>query len=340
MTKPVVFWFLWCLYSWINWETKGVPPMEPFLPRHYITKFILPLATMWIVYYEGNRNLRSMSIVILFFSFVYCICGLLLQKVERSEQELGNCLALNGTTLAFFGCFCYINKFINRTLLLLVLLISLASIAFVSTRKAFGGFSIILISLFFSQIDVRNPKTLFYAFFILVAGSVSLQYVIEHTSMGERFTIIEDQAYSYSIKIPSYLTFLGERAAHYVLGWETFVKNPITGIGLSNFQTVTGFYYQLHTEYMVQLCEGGLIGSFLWVLFMCGIIKSAWHAYRKRISPVAIICIGGVFSILLIDLTAWTYQGTNYFAVYGLILAYCKPIKARLSNSNQYGLIN
>lgn len=339
-TTPVIIWVIWVIYSAINWEIKGIPSRS-ILIRHYLTEYILPLIMMWIVYYEGNRNLKKVSIVILLASIVFCLLGTFEQggigkgddRIGFDEENgLGNSLALNGSCLAFYACFSYVNKYIDRKFLYMILALAFIAILGPSTRKALGGFCIVVFSLFLPYINFKKPKNIILLFFSIFLFYYSYKYIKIHTLVGSRMDDIQEQAdiaYLYVHNVPTYLSFLGERLTHYLLGWRLFLENPITGIGLNNFMTVTGFYVRLHTEYMVQLCEGGLIGFSLWASFMYGLFKPTIMAIKKKSREIGFVCLGGLVMMLFLDMTTWTYQFLRYFAIYGLVLAYCKPINKK-----------
>lgn len=330
-TAPVSIWLVWVIYTAINWEIKGLPPYDNLL-RQYIMRYTLPLAMMWIVYYEGSRNLKKVTKVILYASIAYCLCGILLQERggagERGWGDLGNDLALNGCCLAFYACFYFVLNHIDKKKLYAILALSLAAIFFTSTRKAIGGWALILVSMILPYINLKKPKTIVVLLSSAIIAYFSYKYIMDYTLLGSRMNEIDEQserAYLYVNDVPEYLSFLGERLTHYLLGWKLFLEHPITGIGLCNFKNVSGFYVQLHTEYMVQLCEGGIIGFILYASFIYGLLKSALKGIKNKSKEIGFVCIGGLLCILFLGITAWTYMFLRYFAIYGLVLAYCNP---------------
>lgn len=330
-TMPVRVWLVWVIYTAINWELKGLPPYDS-LPRQYIVRYILPLAMMWVVYYEGSRNLKNITKVILYASIAYCLCGVLLQEKggagERNMGDLGNGLALNGCCLAFYACFYYVLNHIDKKKLYTILALSLAAIFFTSTRKAIGGWALILVSMVLPYINLKKPQTIVVLLSSVIIAYFSYKYIMSYTLLGSRMNEIDGQserAYLYVNDVPEHLSFLGERLTHYLLGWRLFLEHPITGIGLCNFMYVSGFYVQLHTEYMVQLCEGGIIGFSLFASFTYGLFKSVLKVIKNKSKKISLVCIGGLLCVLFLGVTAWTYMFLRYFAIYGLILAYCNP---------------
>lgn len=99
------------------------------------------------------------------------------------------------------------------------------------------------------------------------------------------------------------LNYLGDRAAQYMLAWDLFLEYPITGIGLKNFSVMANYPFVLHTEYMVQLCECGIIGSALYLLFMGGLFKTVFRIWKSN-GRLFYICLGGLLCMLFLNFTA------------------------------------
>ena len=116
-------------------------------------------------------------------------------------------------------------------------------------------------------------------------------------------------------------TMLGDRAIQYELGYMTFLKHPWTGIGLTNFMSVTGYPYRLHTEYMTQLCENGIIGFSLLVFFYFLLIRKLYVNYKKYGDDITIVLFG-LLAILFINITAWTYCTVFGMIYYAIILSH------------------
>lgn len=332
-TPPVLFWAMWVIYNYVNWKMIGIVNTDSPL-MFVLTSFVYPTMTMCIIYFEGRRNLRKTTMVVLIALSIYVIVGLLFQgnaniapenvvDAKRGGKILGNALPLNACMMAFFSVVANAKGWISKKWLMALLAISLASIFFVATRKALVGWGIIVAMSFFTGFNLNKPADFFKVLFFLVALSLAYNYVMEETYLGERLAQTEEQGEDANETNVKQLDYLGDRATQYILGWELFLKNPINGIGLRNFQVVSDFPFLLHSEYMVQLCECGIIGAILYILFMGGIIAKVVRIYNKKNSKVFFVCMGGILCILFINFTAWTYQGNAYFAMYGLILAVC-----------------
>lgn len=336
LLTPILFWTIWVVYNYINWKQIGIVNAE-FPHQFVLSSFVYPILTMSIVYYEGCKNLKRTTTVVLAALAVYVIGGLLFQgdndttrgvwdDTERGGGVLGNALPLNACILTFFSIFAYFKGWVNKKWLCLLLVFSLASIFFVATRKALAGWLFIVFMPFLSNFDFRKPSSLYKLVLLIGVIYMAYQYVIEETYLGERLMQTAEQGEESNESDVEALNFLGDRALQYIMAWDFFGENPITGIGLYNFQVVADFPMALHSEYMVQLCECGIIGSVLYLLFMSGLIAKIMIIYNRN-SKLFFVFVGGILCILSFNFTAWTYQGTAYFAMYGIILASCQKHK-------------
>ena len=143
-----------------------------------------------------------------------------------------------------------------------------------------------------------------------------------NTSFGLRMNAtIENTKYEDSI----FLTLMGDRARQYVEGWLFFLQNPWTGIGLRKYAEVNSYWQDsggvLHTEYIVQLAECGIIGSILFLVFYFGMIK---RLFTKESNSIKIVLRSTLLAIIAVNFVAWTYDSISYFIVYGMIYAFCE----------------
>lgn len=332
---PIKIWLIWVIYAFINWMVVGIH-MEENTFNFIIRIFILPIGMMWVVYYEGSVDLEKTSKVVLCAFFLQVVIGVLFQDSGSGEgtkwdarggAELGNGLALTSCCMCFYALFCKINRFIGKKVFLVVIILSVVGIMFVATRKAFAGIIILFVFYLIGDYERRKRKKIVSLFFFVAVIALVGSYMMNHTVLGARFAETENQGEQVMMRYdaPVFLKFLGERAIQYMLSWNLFLQNPITGIGIRNFIVLTDYPVVLHSEYMVQLCENGIIGFLLFCMFFISMFKLLFKKYNKETKKVVLICMGGLLCILFIDLTAWTYQFPRYFAVYGIIMAYGKP---------------
>ena len=106
------------------------------------------------------------------------------------------------------------------------------------------------------------------------------------------------------------------------MGWKIFIEHPWFGVGLSNFQIETGYPLPIHSEYIVQLCEGGIVGSILFIMFYLNILKCiiSVKTSNKDNLGIYLLFLSLFLTVCFINLTAWTYQFSHYFICFGLII--------------------
>lgn len=346
---PILFWALWVIYSYINWEVVGIRP-EGKTINFVLSNFIYPIVIMCLVYYEGSKEPKRTTLVVIAALAAYVILGLLFQdnsvdngwEAERGGHQLGNSLPLNACVLTFFAVLAYAKGWIGKRWLMVILLLTLGIILFVATRKALVGWAIILGVSFFGRFKFEKPSDWLRVLLLLVAAIVAYNFLMNHTYLGVRMQETIEQGMEINETDVEALNYLGDRAMQYAWAWEEFLKHPLTGIGICNYQAVTGSYFRLHTEYMVQLCECGIIGAILFLLFVLGMFGKIFKSRSQGDNKLLFVCLGGLLCILSISFTAWTYSGCHYFAMYGMILALCHPttVASSAPSTRRYSILD
>lgn len=298
-------------------------------PMFYlVNKLLTPYLALALACHEGVVNRKRLVKLLVFAFTFYCFLGFFFMGRAHSEDDssltLGNGLAIYGSLLVFlliaarneeamsgFG-------FITLVVLVLLMIISTA------TRKAFGVAAILIAFYGLSLVSLK-PKNIIFVVVLAIGAYVGVEYVMDNTYLGERLSNTSEQAES-RINYASdskFLQFVGDRAPHYVLGWEIFKQHPVTGIGLNNFIHVSGYTERLHTEYMVQFTENGLIGFILFVLYNFWYIKNLNRLRRaSENKSKAIIGLGWIVALLFLEVTAWTYDMNAAFICSGVVASY------------------
>ena len=219
----------------------------------------------------------------------------------------------------------FIHKDISLKLFVVVSVLAVFLVVVSATRKAFGGLFIVLLFTYLSKMQKLSFKT----FFVSVLVGLLL-YAFSDTFMSsdlwERFYRANEQSAVGDYEDNLFLSLMDDRAIMYVTGWDVFLDNIWLGIGLRNYLNLGYSAYTLHTEYMVQLTECGIVGSslFLWFYLKMakGLIRKAkWHSYE------ALVYLGGYVTIIFMSFTTWTYNQPVFWICIGLILAYIKKQK-------------
>lgn len=329
-SKPIIIWIIWVIYSAINMMSKGFHN-EYLSPSFYIiTKLFMPLVIMSVCAYEYNKNNYKLTKTLLYIFCIYSIIGFFFMTINRSHTSdgaatLGNLLALNNLFIIFYAGLLYkwgelsAVKFIGFVVFVFVVIIASA------TRKALGAATILLLFVVLSNMRF-NAKSFLSVLLLALTLYVGTNYIMKNTLMGERLSMTEEAGEKFNTSNNLFLNFLGDRALFYIVGTELFYEHPISGIGLLNFTEETGTDYRIHSEYMVQLAENGLIGSTLFILFYVSLISAIFKYRRHSIfaKTTGNILLGGVVAILFISFTAWTYDFCMYFACLGTIIGATK----------------
>ena len=324
LKSPVCWiWLIWIIYSVANHIRVGMlPPGGISHVSFFVVYLIVPFISMWIAAYEmmtRPKELMSslMSILLLYLTWGLLYIMIIPSTTERAGQVLGNEFALAALAILAIACISYNMRLIKGRTWLLVLILSTLAIFSVSTRKAFGGELILLFMFYLSRNHGFTLGNVLKISVILVIAYFAINYVMENTMMGERFNTIEDDAEKYNTTNSWFLSLLGDRALFYIKGWALFLQHPICGIGLNNFMTVTDYPMPIHSEYMVQLVENGVIGFLIYLIFIRALFKCSKRIPEIRLKGVA---LGWIIAILFISFTSWTYDMPIYFIVFGLIL--------------------
>lgn len=329
---PVVVWMIWCVYSIFNWFLSGYESIYTGRPFTFIFLFILlPFITLIITAFELKKDMkRTIKFLCIVFG-LYILLGLTSQgsltfyNEERGEHGLGNDMPLVACTALFVAALGYSQKYFKLWVFLLFLVLSLVSSIYVAERKTF---IVTFVLAFFTLIPFGYLKKPSYWLLLLLAVFLSyilVDWVAENTLIGERLAGTFDQGSQFTDNY--YLSFLGDRAIQYEEGWPVFLTNPITGVGLRNYPIATHTHYQLHTEYMVQLVEGGLIGTSIFLLFALSLFKRLFNERINRICNKQSwsVCLGEFLTLFLLCFTTWTYDSPHYYIALAIILIFSIP---------------
>ena len=332
---PVVIWGIWIAYSLVNWyffsEVRNPSLYEPL---YTLKRFMLPISMLIIAYFEGNRNLNKLLKFILMIMSLYIIIGLVFQNSavgvsieERGGELLGNELPLVACVMSFFAFLAYRRRMIPFWIVVFLNVLVLTAIFSMATRKALGAWLIIFVFSVMASVSNRKPSTIIVMILVVLGLYWGYGYVMDNTIMGQRMGMIEYASSGYLNDNSSlFLRAMGDRAIFYTSGWKLFTENPINGIGITNFVAYNLSDNRIHSEYMVELCENGILGTMLYVVFMLSIINSVFRSFRYEQREIVMVCLGGMVAILFISFYAWTYDVVYYFLLYGVVLSVCRPL--------------
>ena len=336
-------------YMVINYLYLFIPSVPP-PPAERLVKIcslIYPLIVLSIVVMEICQGRANKIFTVLLFAYYCWILALLfftrggigtesrlsIEGIDSNDFAFVACLIL---FLLYIKCHRYGMTF-NRALLLSIIPVALLIIA--ASRTAFAIFLMIMAIIFVDQIKNLDAKKLLIGITMLIVGGGGYMYVMENTTLGERLEKTSEQSENKDLKTGTFVDAMGDRGPFYFFGFLEFQKEPIHGIGLTNFgkKAVWGWYRHslvLHSEYMVQLCECGIIGFTLFMAFLYSLWSRIRQASYRYLNVPKIVLYGALFTTMFIALFFWTYDRFYIFILYGIIIGYtrlCKNKKMKLN---------
>ncbi|OIQ27404.1 MAG: hypothetical protein BM564_12990 [Bacteroidetes bacterium MedPE-SWsnd-G2] len=327
--KPIIIWIVWCVFGIVNLFIVGYNIKTPFI-LHIFFNFLLPLLVMAIVSLEYIRNKIGLLKLLRFSFAIYLVLVLIViytssSGIERVGGALGNQAPLNVIFLAFVVFVLESHKRFNYKYIPFILTAVLFVVLSYATRKALIALIIMGIFYYISKLRFSVWKIL-QAIVISVFSYLLFIFILDKTVIGERLLNTQEEGIKNNDSGIEMLSFLGDRAFFYIEGYKIFKENPITGIGFGNFSSHLSFGQRIHSEYIVQLCEGGLIGSTLFIMFNYWLLK---NLILRMNDKNAFVFLGGLMSILFINFSAWTYSFNQYFVCYGVVIGYCLTTNPR-----------
>lgn len=323
--KPIVFWSAWCLFAFLNYYIH--PHINPIGIFNLYRKIFIPLIVMTIVVIEYRKEPYKLLWMCLVTHLIYMIGGYyfdsgILFRDLGEENELGNAYAIISSFSLFYLIILNGSKKINLIWFIVLVSIVMIILAMSGTRKAFGAGMIYLIVWGLSIINMRKVSSWLILAISIFFGLFGYNYLMENTFMGERMEILEEQQVTQFLPTdaPKFLYNFGDRAPHYYYGWKMFTEKPFFGVGAS--QSRVGETY-IHSEFMVQLTDNGIIGFGLFSLLFSWIILKLFKCFRNE-RIITICMFGGLLTILFLYLTAWGWEFPQYFIALGVIIGFCQ----------------
>lgn len=207
-------------------------------------------------------------------------------------------------------------------------IIPMFGIAISTSRNGLALAIIFLFTVAFASMLKDNgvsTKKMTSLFLIFALGFLGI-YMIGNTEAGSRI-IESDESAITELETGTILDYLGERAWYYYLGWLNFLDNPLTGIGLWHFDTYNGFGYPLHTEYMIHLCEGGIVGAGLYFIFIAYLLRNLVRNFRMKKSDVNFILLMMLFAYMFVGISAREFYFTFFYPILGICIYHIEQNK-------------
>ena len=327
VSKPLIIWGLWVIYAFFNTMYKGFEGELPVLS--FLTLLAVPYILMVLISYLSLKNYHELINVLIVGFYLGLIIIVVLNNNSFEDERYGgemnsNTVGLMSLVLMMFIYLKYFFKRISFNLFLIISGMPVVLIILTSSKTAFGG----LILLFFSHLVVNRSKStiknIFKSLAAIILLLIPLNYLINNTELGERILNTTEAGEELGIDTGNeFLNKFGDRGLYYYFGWKVFEDNPVTGIGLNNYKSYMDEEYSLHTEYMIQLAELGIIGFTLFFIFYFSIIKNLLGLRKMRIKRKSIEINLAFIIILLLMITATRMFVIWYlYTVVGIVVGF------------------
>lgn len=336
-SKYTVFWLLWIFVElFVLFKIKGYHYYYYQQPILFILKDVLsPLVVMYVAMYEAKNNwvglCKVLVIAYIFYIIFTALGGLSFSMEDRNLTGMGNSFPAAMVSLVFLSLMLLTNKKGKGVWLLLIGFIALFLIFVSGSRKSLISAIIIIVFAYLAFQNQLNIYKMIRLAVVLVIAYYAISYLFENTFYAERFEeSLETGEQSNNTDI-RWLSFLGDRAIMYIDGFELFKNNPLLGIGLTNYYYYGTVHQMMHSEYMTQLTECGLVGSILFIVFYGQILKGLFSKNTLLSRNNRRMMIGFMFACLFTAFTAWIYSSTSIYIVYGIIISF---ITNNIKNEN------
>lgn len=150
----------------------------------------------------------------------------------------------------------------------------------------------------------------------------SICYVLlDNTMVGNRLLNTTEQDKSTVFTTGTWLDIFGDRGIYYYIAFQNILEHPFLGIGLYNFQNYNDFPVTVHSEYLIHICEGGLIGGFIYFTFLKLLCNGVISNYKQARTSINIIVIIALISYLFVCLTARAFYYEHFYPILSLCIA-------------------
>ena len=250
---------------------------------------------------------------------------------------------LAATSIFLLGRFLY-EKNIKYQIVYFLFFLSVAVNLFINTGRtgqiAFFG---ALIILFIYKYKLRIKSV-----FLSILAIIFILFAAYNFSPNFKNRMNQtEQSVNKMLKKDDYSTSLGIRAAFWIITKEMFLDSPILGVGTANHLSkmkitieeklphlkINKGYLHFHNQYLEVLVQLGIIGLFIFLLFLYSIIKIKILNYEINLLKIGFI---SVFILgMITDNILWLNMTIMLFSfILGLLLAQNKYEQKRLKEEN------
>lgn len=278
----ILIYFILTIYVFINALLKGSDANfdKNGVYMIFVTIFKAPMVmlSMTVLFRKNfDKTLKYVTYIFLLFALCALIFG---SKDESTDRYSGGAVAINELALYMTCCIdCLVLLYVRRqmTLSIVILIAIVPLVLLILTASKTGMIMLVMfvlgtIAVFFNQ---KNIKHSLVALVALIVFLFSMNYIMDHTKMGERLSMTTSQTESMSIQTGTVLDYFGDRGLQYYFSWPYFLANKWTGIGFLNWGKINPTGHIVHSDYMYAYLENGIIGFCFYLFFIVSLFKSA-----------------------------------------------------------------
>lgn len=318
--KMVVWAILFLFYYFFTSFMYG----EIINTMEYIAKYIMLFACVFqFKYYKARNNSRELKFIVIcilvvwaFFAVKAIAFYIAVPSAARtlaSDFYAFDNIAIGGGYAIAFGsailCVYLFERFINRNIfkrswkLIFFVLVIVLFYLLIKTESTLTLISC-TVGIVLSEIrkiwrndGARNDLQKIIITILLVSGSIVFllniqeigEWIIEITKDGVDNTIIRrlnrlGEKMAYSATGSTYENYVDERFGYVIQSWNTFLENPIIGVGFKSGNIFSNLEHNglgMHSAICDLLAQHGVLGSIpLIMFFVRGLKKECWVYYN------------------------------------------------------------
>ncbi len=337
--KINIAWLLLLLYHWLNHGLQGVPHDNSYIDVlvPLFQCYFLLVWTCYLALKDLSKTLYFMLIGYLLFivlaaTLAIMTSGYSFSSMEGDDERLSGSIHLTqmgataGLTVFVVALLRHCSNFPIKKILP-ILSIPLLIVIMAASRNGllltFAGFFCIFLADLFSK--KTSSKKIVNLLLISIPILLVAYLILQETYVGERLLGTKEQSENMSgvmeYKTGTILDYLGDRTWYYVLGFSNFLEYPIFGIGYSHFKLYNDAPYILHPEYMVELAEGGLVATGLFLFFLLSILYYLLKFFVTTRSEISVTLLFFLLMTLMACLSTTINHDIQYWPLFGLCVA-------------------
>jgi O-antigen ligase len=328
--KPISIWFLWVIYSLINMFNSELSTSEN-LNISFLGFVIMPLLLMVVISNVEGHKIKELVNVLIFALVLKILIAMIFDSFgdEFGGNRFG--AEFNANMLGFSGVIILVLLLVVKSLIkklslfhLLAGILAIFIIYITASRKSF--LALVLIAFGYIYIFSENQKSIKYlrmfigGLFVAFIGF----FIFNESEVVRRLTntLIETS------QATSELEMFDGRMIQYAEGVEVFNDNKLTGVGLLNYKYLDEWGLVLHSEYLVQLIECGIIGSILYLYFNFYIILKLFKLRKfKNFRQLANVFLLYFVILTFLSFGSWTYNLMIWWIITGLSIRFINNSK-------------